>query len=95
MSNEKQVRWDHLRKIQHEKVLEKIETSQSQFSDEEESILLTTPELVSLYIKKYRLNPDNQLLLLQTPRLVKEYYDRYGIDIVILTKIISKYGNLK
>jgi len=53
--------------------------------------LLSTPELVKLYISKYRLYSDSAVKLLSTPELVNLYISRYSVSKDLFEKIILQH----
>ena len=51
--------------------------------------LLSTPELVKLYISKYELYSDSAVKLLSTPELVKLYISKYRLYSDSAVKLLS------
>lgn len=66
----------------------------SELSSSSEEKLLNTPELLKLYISKYRLySSSTKQKLLNTPELVKLYISRYGVSDSIREIIQNKIKN--
>ena len=83
--------WDDVRDNLRKR--KKVENKkQKELSSENQIELLTTPELVMEYIKRYPLNDENQIKLLTTPELVMEYIKHHELSSEKLNEIIKLHG---